>query len=601
MINIILAEHGSEIIKTVSNTIELSGWHKTAYYVFFTIYVITLILLAIYGLHRYILVYLYYKYRNNRPKIKEQFKELPKVCVQLPMYNEKYVARRIIDYACQIDYPKDKLQIQILDDSTDETCEIARQAVEEYKAKGFNIQYIHRDNREGFKAGALENGLKYTDAEFIAIFDADFLPPKDIIKNTIHYFTDPKVGMVQMRWEHLNRNHSLLTKSQAILLDGHFMIEHTARNRSGRFMSFNGTAGIWRKECIEQAGGWHHDTLTEDLDLSYRAQMKGWKFVFLPEIISPAELPPEINAFKQQQHRWTKGGAQTAKKLLPMILKSNLNWKIKLEAFFHLTSCTVYIYIVALSLMLFPALYLRLTVFPNNPISRFMFDISLFLLATCSASAFYLCSQREIFHQWRDKIKYLPFLMALGIGISLSNTVAALEGFFGKCGEFVRTPKFGVEADKDEDWKRKAKSFKFRKSLLPFVEMLFGFYMIGCILMCLYYGTAPMSVPFLVLFACGYFYVSFSSLAMQWQKHSARESSSAETHKLKGLPTNTALESLAISEASTDVESAHRVSRVADEAPSSADLSASQDSKAFARESIVEPRIVGKESPEAHA
>ena len=529
----ILAQLGGNFLSSSGgSSAAISGWSQAAYHIFMCIYIGTLVLLSIYGLHRYILVYLYYKYRNNRPQLKEHFTVLPRVCLQLPMYNEQYVAKRIIDYACRIDYPRESLEIQVLDDSTDETVDIARKVVDEYRAKGFDIKYIHRGNREGYKAGALENGMRQTDAEYIMIFDADFLPPPDVLQKTIHYFTDPKVGMIQARWDHVNRNHSLLTKSQAILLDGHFMIEHTARNRSGRFMSFNGTAGLWRKECIEDAGGWHHDTLTEDLDLSYRAQLKGWKFVFLPEVISPAELPPEINAFKQQQQRWTKGGAQTGKKLLPIIMRSSYSWKIKLEAFFHLTSCTVYMYIVALTVMLFPALYLRVTIFKDSPISRFLFDISLFLLATCSASAFYLCSQREIFHQWRDKVKYLPFLMALGIGVSLSNSLAALQGFFGKCGEFVRTPKFGIETAQDNKWKKKAKTFTFKKGLLPFVEMGFGFYMILCILMCLYYRVAPFSIPFLVLFACGYFYVSFTSLALQWQSGHKK----ADTSKLQMVP-----------------------------------------------------------------
>jgi len=498
----------------------MTAWSHYLYVGFMGLYVVTLVLLAIYGWHRYILVYLYYKYRQNAPLCNRRFDEMPKVCVQLPMYNERYVARRIIEYTARLDYPKDKLQIQVLDDSTDQTVRIASQTVRELQDQGYNIQYIHRDDRTGYKAGALENGLKYTDSDFVAIFDADFIPAPDILQKAIHYFGDPKVGMVQSRWDHVNRNHSLLTKSQAILLDGHFMIEHTARNRSGRFMSFNGTAGIWRRCCIEEAGGWQHDTLTEDLDLSYRAQLKGWKFVFLPQVISPAELPPEIHAFKMQQHRWTKGGAQTARKLLPKILASSVNWKIKLEAYFHLTSCTVYLYIVALSLMLLPALYARIMIFPKSFISRLIFDVSMFVLATCSASAFYLCSQREIFNRWRDKIKYLPFLMALGIGISISNSIAAIEGFFGKGGgEFVRTPKFGVEAADDARWRRRTRTFKrSRRDYLPFIEMAFGFYMIGCIFLCIYYRRAPLSVPFLVLFATGYFYVSITSLMVQYQR-----------------------------------------------------------------------------------
>ncbi|MFQ6047827.1 MAG: cellulose synthase family protein, partial [Phycisphaerae bacterium] len=281
------------------------AWNpELLYSVFLYPYLAVAAVICLYGFHRWQLVYLYYRYRRNAPRLRACFVELPAVTVQLPMYNERYVARRIIKQACQIDYPRDRLQIQVLDDSTDQTTEIARRTVEQMRAAGHNVVYIHRDNRSGYKAGALEHGLKTATGEFVCIFDADFVPPRDILRRSIDYFTDPKVGMVQARWDHINRDHSLLTKTQAILLDGHFMIEHTARNRSGRFMSFNGTAGIWRKRCIIDAGGWQHDTLTEDLDLSYRAQLRGWRFVFLPELISPAELPPEMNAFKAQQYRW---------------------------------------------------------------------------------------------------------------------------------------------------------------------------------------------------------------------------------------------------------------------------------------------------------
>jgi cellulose synthase/poly-beta-1,6-N-acetylglucosamine synthase-like glycosyltransferase len=512
----------TEWSSNLATAAEVHTLSQTVYSAFIVVYLLVLIVLAIYGFHRYLLVYMYYRYKDNAPKPRGQFSEHPKVCIQLPMYNEQYVARRLIEHTCRMDYPRDKLHIQVLDDSTDETIAIAREAVRRFRAQGINIDYIHRDDRTGFKAGALENGLKYTDAEFIAIFDADFIPPPDMLHRTIDHFCDPHVGMIQVRWGHLNRDHSLLTKSQAIFLDGHFMIEHTARNRSGRFMSFNGTAGIWRRECIADAGGWQHDTLTEDLDLSYRAQLKGWKFIFLPDVVSPAELPPEITSFKQQQHRWTKGGAQTARKLLGTIFRSPQSWKVKAEAFFHLTSCTVYIYIVALCLMLLPAIYLRVQIFPNNVFSKILLDITLFTLMTCSAGTFYICSQKEIFHCWTDKMKYLPFLMALGIGISVSNTLAALEGFFARGGEFVRTPKFGVEQKSDTSWRSKLKTFgKLHRRYLPFIEMFFGFYMVACIGLCLYHMTAPLTVPFLVMFAAGFFYVSFTSLASQ--SHQAGE------------------------------------------------------------------------------
>ncbi len=481
------------------------------------VYMTILALVCVYALHRYQLVHLYYKHRKNTPRLDRCFVELPRVTVQLPMYNEQYVAERIIESTCGIDYPSDKLQIQVLDDSTDETTDIAQRAVSRMRAAGHDIVYIHREDREGYKAGALENGLETTTGEFVCIFDADFIPPVNILKETIHYFADPKVGMVQARWDHINRDHSLLTKTQAILLDGHFVIEHAARNRSGRFMSFNGTAGMWRRTCVDDAGGWQHDTLTEDLDLSYRAQMKGWKFLFLPDLVSPAELPPEMQSFKAQQHRWAKGGAQTCKKLLPRILRSRLPLKIKTEAFFHLTSCTVYLYIVGLTLMLYPAMKMRLSLFEaHETVSNAVFGMTLFVIATCSPSAFYMCSQREIFRTWADKIKYLPFLMSVGIGISLNNARAALEGFFGNPGEFVRTPKYGVHTSQDSRWRGRAKTFRNKIKIQPFLELSIGIYLLVCVIMALRDASTFFGAPFLVLFASGYFYVSLSTFYGQF-------------------------------------------------------------------------------------
>ena len=479
-------------------------------------YVFALVMVCIYGLHRYHLVYLFYRHRRHKPRLEACFLDLPRVTLQLPMYNEKYVARRVIEAACEIDYPRDKLQIQVLDDSTDETTEIARQTVERLRSAGYDVMLLHRDNRSGYKAGALDEGLASATGEFVCIFDADFIPPPGILAESIHYFADPAVGMVQARWDHLNRDHSLLTKSQAILLDGHFVIEHAARNRSGRFMSFNGTAGLWRRRCIEDAGGWHHDTLTEDLDLSYRAQMKGWKFVFLSDLISPAELPPEMNAFKSQQHRWAKGGAQTAKKLLPGILRSRLPWPIKVEAFFHLTSCTVYLYIVMLTLLIVPSLYIICSY--QSSLARTLFNLSVFIIATMGPSSFYLASQHEIFRTWADKLKYLPFLMALGLGISFNNARAALEGLFGKDSEFVRTPKFGVGAGAHE-WKTKAGRIVGRKRrgrLQPWLELGVGLYLLVAMVLCCTRIRVTASVPFILLFIVGYFYVSLATFYGRW-------------------------------------------------------------------------------------
>jgi cellulose synthase/poly-beta-1,6-N-acetylglucosamine synthase-like glycosyltransferase len=344
------------------------------------------------------------------------------------MFNEDTVAERIIKHSCLIDYPLDKLEIQVLDDSTDHSADIAKKAVDEWAAKGYPIKYIHRADRKGYKAGALAEAMKEATGEYIAIFDADFIPPRDMLKNVVNYFTDDKIGMVQVRWDHLNRDASLLTKSQAIFLDGHFVIEHTARNRSGRFMHFNGTAGVWRRSCIDDGGGWEHDTLTEDLDLSYRCQMKGWQFVYLPQFCAPAELPPEMIAFKQQAHRWTKGSFQTAIKLLAKVLRSkHLSYAIKTEAFFHLTNTLVYPLMVLLTLMIYPIFYMYAPTIPYQaPLKpglhhdpdwgSYIFSASLFVLATCSASTFFVFGQRELFGKktgWKT-ILYLPFLMALG-------------------------------------------------------------------------------------------------------------------------------------------------------------------------------------------
>lgn len=493
------------------------------------VYISILAIVALYGFHRYVLVYLYVKHRHDGYKPKGQFNELPRVTVQLPMYNEDIVAERIIEATCRIDYPHDKFEIQVLDDSNDHSAEIARKACEKWAVKGFPVKYIHRDNRAGYKAGALKNGLIEASGEFIVIFDADFVPPRDILYNVLDYFTDEKVGMVQVRWDHLNRDASLLTKSQAIFLDGHFVIEHTARNRSGRFMHFNGTAGVWRRKTIEDAGGWEHDTLTEDLDLSYRAQLKGWQFVYLPQFCAPAELPPEMIGFKQQAHRWTKGSFQTAIKLLPKVLRSkHLPLRIKTEAFFHLTNTIVYVLMVLLTILMYPAFlsfYSPLKAHVH-PWGSLLFSASLFVLATCSASTFFIFGQRELLGKqagWKALL-YMPVLMALGVGVSLNNAKAVLEAIWGavfgdgRPSEFVRTPKYGMTGAPQQAWSSQS-FFTLRKLSLPIVEIAFGCYMSCWIFISLYYNFCLQSVPFLCIFAGGYFYVGFSSLHALYRMH----------------------------------------------------------------------------------
>ena len=505
-------------------------------YLLVGVYLATLIAVALYGVHRYVLVYLYLKHRNKAYEPKVRFgRNLPRVTVQLPMYNEDTVAERVIRATCLIDYPLDRLEIQVLDDSTDHSANIARRACEEWAAKGYPIRYIHRDNRTGYKAGALAAGLKQASGEFVAIFDADFIPPRDILRNVVDYFTDDKVGMVQVRWDHLNRDASLLTKSQAIFLDGHFVIEHTARNRSGRFMHFNGTAGVWRRRTIDDAGGWQHDTLTEDLDLSYRAQMKGWKFVYLPQYAAPAELPPEMIAFKQQAHRWTKGSFQTAIKLLPKILRSrHLSRRIKTEAFFHLTNTLVYPLMVLLTVLIYPIFYMYVESYhveaplKHNTWGRFIFTVSLFVLATCSASTFFVVGQRELLGKvagWKT-ILYLPFMMSLGVGVCLNNAKAVLEAIWGairrKPSEFVRTPKYGVTGQGNQ-FRSTARVFTFKRLYLPILEIAFGCYMTACILISLWYGFGMTSIPFLMIFAGGYFYVGFASVHTLYKMHREAE------------------------------------------------------------------------------
>ena len=329
--------------------------HGSVGYLVWTIcYLSVLCGLSAYGIHRYVIIYLFLKNRKRAAVPAGHFEQLPKVTVQLPIFNEIYVVERLLKSVSELDYPRELLQIQVLDDSTDNTREVTASCVEELRGRGFDVELIQRVDRVGFKAGALATGLNSAH-EFVCILDADFVPPPDLLRRTIHFFTDPKVGMIQTRWGHLNRCYSLLTRVQAMFLDGHLLLEQTARSRSGRFFNFNGTAGLWRRSCIEEAGGWQHDTLTEDLDLSYRAQLVGWKFIFLPDVVTPAELPVDMNGFKSQQHRWTKGSIQTCKKILPTIWRSKLPLLIKLEATGHLMSNFAYLLLACLCVLLHPS------------------------------------------------------------------------------------------------------------------------------------------------------------------------------------------------------------------------------------------------------
>src|ERR1700730_15391089 len=481
-------------------------------YIFWTIcYLRALLVFSAYGVHRYLIIYLCLKNRKRAPVPACHFKNLPKVTVQLPIFNEIYVVERLLRSVSELDYPRDLLQIQVLDDSTDDTRRLTTACAEELRGRGFNVELIHRVDRIGFKAGALAVGLASAEGEFVCILDADFVPQPDLLRKTIHFFTDPNVGMIQTRWGHLNRGYSLLTRVQAMFLDGHLLLEQTARSRSGRFFNFNGTAGLWRRSCIEEAGGWQHDTLCEDLDLSYRAQLAGWKFIFLPDVVTPAELPVDMNGFKSQQHRWTKGSIQTCKKLLPRIWRSQLPLPIKVEATGHLASNFAYLLLACLCVLLHPS-----TGGPQSGWLRMLLiDIPIFLTASVSVAAFYICAQRELHPRtWPKEILLLPCLLALGIGLSLNNARAVLEAIFNHHSDFTRTPKYGIER-KSQPWR----SCRYRplKSLLPVAEMAFAIYFTYFVWFAIVNGQY-ISVPFLLMFQGGFFYVSLSSLAPWWPK-----------------------------------------------------------------------------------
>ncbi|MEM7138224.1 MAG: cellulose synthase family protein [Myxococcota bacterium] len=469
------------------------------------IYLITLGVLALYGVHRSELLYLYLRHRKDETKPSARFSqsELPMVTVQLPMFNEMYVAKRLIEAAAKIDYPRDRLEIQVLDDSTDATIGIVEETCDTLAAQGVDIQRIHREDRRGYKAGALGAGLARAKGEFILVFDADFVPGPSIVLDLVHFFTRPEVGMVQARWGHLNRRHSLLTKCQAMLLDGHFMIEHAARHRSGRFFNFNGTAGMWRKAAIEDAGGWEHDTITEDMDLSYRAQLRGWEFVYAPHVEAPAELPCEMTAFKSQQYRWAKGSVQTARKLLGRIFRAPVPRKVKVEAFFHLTNNFAYLFLLALALLQMPNMLIRRQM--AHP-ELLMLDVPMFLATCGSVAVFYIVAHRDLYGSRWQAIKQLPLMMAIGIGLSVNNGRAAVEGLFGRDVEFVRTPKHGVVDGRS----RGAVRYRARWPWHNLIELSFTAYCFATLILAVATESWA-SIPFVLLFCVGFGVVGVTS------------------------------------------------------------------------------------------
>ena len=489
---------------------------EIAKYSLFVIYLAALVMLFIYGINCHVLMFLH---RINRrraegrePVLRELFLAhvartgLPRVTIQLPVYNEQYVVERLLRAITGIAYPKDLMEIQVLDDSTDETVELVSEIIEDYRNQGFDITQIRRKNRKGYKAGALAEGLVRAKGEFIAIFDADFVPHPEFLDKTLSYFVDPRVAVVQARWGHTNPDYSLLTRAQSMGIDGHFGVEQPARAWSGLFLNFNGTAGIWRKEAILDAGGWQCDTLTEDMDLSYRAQLKGWKLEFAYGHVCPAELPVQIHAFKAQQHRWAKGSIQTARKLLGRIVRARIPFAVKIEAVLHLTHYIVHPLMITVVLTSLP---MSFTAWFDTRASYSLSLFSLVALATCGPSSLYLYSQRLLYRDWPRRLRFLPLLICLGTGIAVNNTKAVIEAFGRGTGAFVRTPKYNIFSRAD-NWRKK--SYRAPEGLVPVFELLTGCYALTSLVLFVMQKRYFIS-PFLLIYTLGFFYVFVLSLS----------------------------------------------------------------------------------------
>ena len=492
-----------------------AGIHQMAWFDWAMLipYFSVLIVLSVYGIHRYDVIRTYFKYRKRATQEPSArvFEHLPPVTIQLPLYNERYVVERLIEEVLKVEYPRDLLQIQVLDDSTDDTAPFAEALVERYRTIGYPIEYHHRSNRHGFKAGALQEGLATATGELVAVFDADFCPPADFLMRTVNYFADPTIGVVQTRWSYINRDYNFLTEVEAMLLDGHFILEHGARSTAGYFFNFNGTAGILRKRMIADAGGWQHDTLTEDSDLSYRAQLKGWRFVYLPGLDCPSELPVEMHGFQVQQSRWAKGLTQVAKKLLPAILKADIPKRVKLEAFLHLTPNISYPLMIVVSALMLPVMIVR---FYMGVWQMVLIDFPLIAASFWSISAFYVIAQRELYpRNWKRSVLLLPMLMAVGVGLTIINTRAVLEALFGVQTAFARTPKYAIG---DRPMNLEVKKYRRRSGWLPYAEIAVGTYFLAMI------GFAIdtynfFAIPFLALFVFGYYWAGFGTLIQEYQ------------------------------------------------------------------------------------
>ena len=489
-------------------------------YIIIGFYAISLLYITIYCLFQFHLLLHYTKSKRSSQKRIEAKPELngkyPFVTIQLPIFNEYFVVERLIDNICDLDYPRDRFEVHILDDSTDETVELSQKKVEEYKARGFNIELIRRKNRQGYKAGALRDAMAYAKGEFIAIFDADFLPQKDFLKSTLPYFNDEQVGIVQTRWGHINQAYSMLTELQAMQLNVHFTVEQEGRESANYFLQFNGTAGVWRRSTIDDAGGWEADTLTEDLDLSYRAQLKNWKIVYLEEVKSPAELPAEMHGLKSQQYRWMKGGAETAKKLLPKVWASDLSISQKVHASGHLLASSVFLFVFTIGVLSVPLLVLI------NPMKVDVSVLGFFLISLLAIIAVYYVANVESAWEGRSRVRSIvkfvvlfPAFLALSMGLSLHNSIAVLQGYLGRQSSFVRTPKFGISNITD-----RLNRVRYRKSKISLVTILEGIlalYFFAAIILGLYLGDSSFMIFHLLLFF-GYssiFYYSIKHLSHQ--------------------------------------------------------------------------------------
>jgi cellulose synthase/poly-beta-1,6-N-acetylglucosamine synthase-like glycosyltransferase len=514
------------------------------YYCLSALYILTLSGLFLYGTNCYVLLLLFRRNRNKGEKeyqwILKDFERSPwknappRVTVQLPIYNERYVIRRLLKAVCALDYPRERLEIQVLDDSTDDTVGIARALVTQYQEHGLNVVHIRRDSRKGFKAGALKEGMEQARGEFLAIFDADFVPPPDFLRKTIPYFCDPKVGMVQARWDHINPDYSLITRAQAIGIDGHFSIEQGARAWAGLFLNFNGTAGIWRRQAIMDAGGWQADTLTEDMDLSYRAQLAGWQLKYVSDVPCPAELPVQIAAFKSQQFRWAKGSTQTARKIIPALLKARCSWFAKYQAILHMTHYSIHPLMVATIILSLPLIHLQ----KHQPVSWILVTaFVLFIFATCGPSAIYVSSQRVLYPDWRSKVRWIPLLTLIGTGIAVNNSRAVIEGLRLSGGNFIRTPKFAIHRRGDRPARLRA--YWLKVDLLPYLELALGLYALLALGTAL--GTKGIWIsPFLFIYACGLLYVSLTGIGesldlITWRLRLIEEVKTVKTEESDGL------------------------------------------------------------------